>query len=78
MARPAPLRARRGGPPPWGGWPLLGRTGGGRWAASGLAPAGEFGVRRTIELLTQELLVLMTLAGIPDFAPLAREAVARR
>jgi isopentenyl diphosphate isomerase/L-lactate dehydrogenase-like FMN-dependent dehydrogenase len=50
----------------------------GRLAAYGLAAAGEQGVRRTIELLTQELHILMTLAGIPDIASLTREAVARR
>jgi isopentenyl diphosphate isomerase/L-lactate dehydrogenase-like FMN-dependent dehydrogenase len=38
----------------------------GRLAAYGLAAAGETGVRRTIELLTEELRTLMILAGIPD------------
>jgi isopentenyl diphosphate isomerase/L-lactate dehydrogenase-like FMN-dependent dehydrogenase len=38
----------------------------GRLAAYGLAAAGEAGVRRTIELLTEELRTLMTLAGTPD------------
>jgi isopentenyl diphosphate isomerase/L-lactate dehydrogenase-like FMN-dependent dehydrogenase len=38
----------------------------GRLAAYGLAAAGEAGVRRTIELLTEELRALMTLAGTPD------------
>jgi len=50
----------------------------GRLAAYGLAADGEYGVRRTIELLTQELHILMTLAGIPDIASLTQAAVARR
>ena len=50
----------------------------GRLAAYGLAAAGEHGVRRTIELLTQELHILMTLAGVPDVPSLTREAVAQR
>ena len=50
----------------------------GRLAAYGLAAAGEYGVRRTVELLTQELHVLMTLAGIPDIAALTPAVVARR
>jgi 4-hydroxymandelate oxidase len=50
----------------------------GRLAAYGLAAAGELGVRRTIELLTQELHILMTLAGIPDIASLTPDVVARR
>ena len=50
----------------------------GRLAAYGLAAAGELGVRRTLELLTQELHVLMTLAGIPDIPALTRKAVAPR
>jgi isopentenyl diphosphate isomerase/L-lactate dehydrogenase-like FMN-dependent dehydrogenase len=50
----------------------------GRLAAYGLAAAGEHGVRRTIELLTQELHILMTLAGVPDIPSLTRDAVARR
>jgi isopentenyl diphosphate isomerase/L-lactate dehydrogenase-like FMN-dependent dehydrogenase len=50
----------------------------GRLAAYGLAAAGEHGVRRTIELLTQELRILMTLAGIPDVSSLTRDAVTRR
>jgi 4-hydroxymandelate oxidase len=50
----------------------------GRLAAYGLAAAGEHGVRRTIELLSQELHILMTLAGIPDLPSLTREAVTRR
>ena len=40
----------------------------GRLAAYGLAAAGEHGVRRTVELLTEELHILMTLAGVPDIA----------
>jgi isopentenyl diphosphate isomerase/L-lactate dehydrogenase-like FMN-dependent dehydrogenase len=50
----------------------------GRLAAYGLAAAGEAGVRRTVELLTEELHILMTLAGIPDVASLTAAAVARR
>jgi 4-hydroxymandelate oxidase len=51
----------------------------GRLAAYGLAAAGEHGVKRTIELLTQELRTLMILAGVPDIASLtAGTAVARR
>jgi len=50
----------------------------GRLAAYGLAAAGEHGVRRTIELLTQELHILMTLAGVPDIPSLTSETVARR
>jgi 4-hydroxymandelate oxidase len=50
----------------------------GRLAAYGLAAAGEAGVRRTIELLTQELHILMTLAGVPDIASLTGDTVARR
>ena len=50
----------------------------GRLAAYGLAAAGEHGVRRTIELLTQELHILMTLAGVPDIGSFTRDAVARR
>jgi isopentenyl diphosphate isomerase/L-lactate dehydrogenase-like FMN-dependent dehydrogenase len=38
----------------------------GRLAAYGLAAAGETGVRRTIELLAEELRTLMILAGTPD------------
>jgi isopentenyl diphosphate isomerase/L-lactate dehydrogenase-like FMN-dependent dehydrogenase len=37
----------------------------GRLAAYGLAAAGEAGVRRTIELLAEELRTLMILAGVP-------------
>jgi len=50
----------------------------GRLAAYGLAAAGERGVRRTIELLTEELHILMTLSGIPDIASLTSDVVARR
>jgi isopentenyl diphosphate isomerase/L-lactate dehydrogenase-like FMN-dependent dehydrogenase len=50
----------------------------GRLAAYGLAAAGEHGVRRTIEFLTQELHVLMTLAGVPDIASLTPGVVTRR
>jgi isopentenyl diphosphate isomerase/L-lactate dehydrogenase-like FMN-dependent dehydrogenase len=50
----------------------------GRLAAYGLAAAGEHGVKRTIELLTQELRTLMILAGVPDIASLTGDAVARR
>jgi isopentenyl diphosphate isomerase/L-lactate dehydrogenase-like FMN-dependent dehydrogenase len=50
----------------------------GRLAAYGLAAAGEHGVRRTIELLTQELRILMTLAGIPDIPSFTPDVVARR
>jgi 4-hydroxymandelate oxidase len=50
----------------------------GRLAAYGLAAAGEHGVSRTLELLTQELHILMTLAGVPDIPSLTRETVARR
>ena len=50
----------------------------GRLAAYGLAAAGEYGVRRTIELLTQELRTLMILAGVPDIPSLTAGTVARR
>ena len=50
----------------------------GRLAAYGLAADGEHGVRRTIELLTQELRTLMILAGVPDIASLTADTVARR
>jgi isopentenyl diphosphate isomerase/L-lactate dehydrogenase-like FMN-dependent dehydrogenase len=50
----------------------------GRLAAYGLAANGEHGVRRTIELLTQELRTLMILAGVPDIASLTAGVVARR
>jgi 4-hydroxymandelate oxidase len=49
----------------------------GRLAAYGLAAGGESGVRRTIELLTEELRTLMILAGIPDIAALDATAVGR-
>jgi len=48
----------------------------GRLAAYGLAAAGERGVRRTIELLTEELRTLMTLAGVPDMGALTPDTVA--
>ncbi len=50
----------------------------GRLAAYGLAAAGEGGVRRTIELLTDELRTLMILAGVPDIPSIAAGTVARR
>jgi 4-hydroxymandelate oxidase len=50
----------------------------GRLAAYGLAAAGEHGVRRTIELLTEELRTLMILAGTPDVPSLTRATVAPR
>jgi 4-hydroxymandelate oxidase len=50
----------------------------GRLAAYGLAAAGEDGVRRTIELLTEELRTLMILAGLPDVKSVTRDVVARR
>jgi isopentenyl diphosphate isomerase/L-lactate dehydrogenase-like FMN-dependent dehydrogenase len=50
----------------------------GRLAAYGLAAAGEDGVRRTIELLTEELRTLMILAGIPDIKSVTRDVVAPR
>jgi isopentenyl diphosphate isomerase/L-lactate dehydrogenase-like FMN-dependent dehydrogenase len=50
----------------------------GRLAAYGLAAAGERGVRRTIELLTDELRTLMVLAGVPDIAALTRDTVTPR
>ena len=50
----------------------------GRLAAYGLAAAGEHGVRRTVELLTEELHILMTLAGIADIGSLTAAAVAPR
>lgn len=50
----------------------------GRLAAYGLAAAGEVGVRRTIELLTEELRTLMILAGIPDIKSITRDKVAPR
>ena len=50
----------------------------GRLAAYGLAAAGEHGVRRTIELLTEELRTLMILAGTPDIPSVTPSTVARR
>ena len=50
----------------------------GRLAAYGLAAAGEYGVKRTIELLTAELRTLMILAGVPDIPSLTADTVARR
>src|ERR1700741_2920056 len=50
----------------------------GRLAVYGLAAAGEAGVRRTIELLTEELRTLMILAGTPDIAAVTRATVALR
>lgn len=50
----------------------------GRLAAYGLAAAGEAGVRRTIELLAEELRTLMILAGLPDIASITRDVVAPR
>ena len=47
----------------------------GRLAAYGLAAAAETGVRRTIELLTEELRTLMTLAGTPDVRSITPDAV---
>jgi len=50
----------------------------GRLAAYGLAAAGEDGVRRTIELLAEELRTLMILAGIGNLASVTRTTVTRR
>ena len=50
----------------------------GRLAAYGLAAAGEAGVRRTIELLAEELRTLMILAGTPDVAAITPAVVSRR
>jgi isopentenyl diphosphate isomerase/L-lactate dehydrogenase-like FMN-dependent dehydrogenase len=50
----------------------------GRLAAYGLAAAGEEGVRRTIELLTEELRTLMILAGLPDIKSVTRDVLAPR
>jgi len=47
----------------------------GRLAVYGLAAAAEDGVRRTIELLTDELRTLMVLAGVPDIASLSPDMV---
>jgi isopentenyl diphosphate isomerase/L-lactate dehydrogenase-like FMN-dependent dehydrogenase len=49
----------------------------GRLAAYGLAAAGEYGVRRTIELLRDELRTLMILAGAPDIPSISSATVAR-
>jgi isopentenyl diphosphate isomerase/L-lactate dehydrogenase-like FMN-dependent dehydrogenase len=49
----------------------------GRLAAYGLAAAGQAGVRRTIELLTEELRTLMTLAGTPDIPSITPATVGR-
>ena len=50
----------------------------GRLAAYGLAAAGERGVRRTIELLAEELRTLMILSGTPDLQSLTRDLVSFR
>jgi isopentenyl diphosphate isomerase/L-lactate dehydrogenase-like FMN-dependent dehydrogenase len=50
----------------------------GRLAAYGLAAAGEAGVRRTIELLAEELRTLMILAGTPDIAAISSAVISRR
>jgi isopentenyl diphosphate isomerase/L-lactate dehydrogenase-like FMN-dependent dehydrogenase len=47
----------------------------GRLAAYGLAAAGEAGVRRTIELLAEELRTLMIHAGTPDIPSITPAAV---
>jgi 4-hydroxymandelate oxidase len=47
----------------------------GRLAAYGLAAAGERGVRRTIELLTEELRTLMILAGTPEIPSITRATI---
>jgi isopentenyl diphosphate isomerase/L-lactate dehydrogenase-like FMN-dependent dehydrogenase len=49
----------------------------GRLAAYGLAAAGEAGVRRTIELLAEELRTLMILAGTPDIAAITPAVISR-
>ncbi len=48
----------------------------GRLAAYGLAAAGEAGVRRTIELVAEELRTLMILAGTPDIPSITRATIA--
>jgi isopentenyl diphosphate isomerase/L-lactate dehydrogenase-like FMN-dependent dehydrogenase len=48
----------------------------GRLAAYGLAAAAEAGVRRTLELLTEELRTLMILAGTPDIPSITQATVA--
>ena len=50
----------------------------GRLAAYGLAAAGEAGVRRTIELLAEELRTLMILAGTPDIAAITSAVISQR
>ena len=50
----------------------------GRLAAYGLAAAGEAGVRRTIELLAEELRALMILAGIPAVDQIPEGTVVER
>jgi 4-hydroxymandelate oxidase len=50
----------------------------GRLAAYGLAAAGEAGVRRVIELLTDEFRTLMILAGLPDIKSITPDVVAPR
>jgi len=50
----------------------------GRLAAYGLAAAGEAGVRRTIELLAEELRTLMILAGTPEIPSITRETISPR
>src|SRR5262249_37661794 len=50
----------------------------GRLAAYGLAAAGERGVRRTLELLAQELHILMILAGIPSVDQIPPGTVKKR
>jgi 4-hydroxymandelate oxidase len=50
----------------------------GRLAAYGLAAAGEYGVRRVIELLGEELRTLMILAGLPGLKSITPDVLARR
>lgn len=50
----------------------------GRLAAYGLAAAGEAGVRRTVELVVEEMRTLMILAGIPDIKSVTRDRIAPR
>jgi 4-hydroxymandelate oxidase len=50
----------------------------GRLAAYGLAAAGEAGVRRVIELLTEELRTLMILAGTPDIPSITKSTISPR
>src|SRR5215467_4201413 len=50
----------------------------GRLAAYGLAAGGEAGVRRTIELLAEELRTLMILAGTSDIAAITPAVISRR